>query len=107
MLQNVLDMQENYIGQIATPVSAMLMLHSSATLNTSTVLQYLGDGYSHIFVHSNDDKEQLDSIRDDYAIVGVLDLKVDIFTCDKPNLYLHLYLVITWIGTKRAQCIHR
>ncbi|KAG2214704.1 hypothetical protein INT46_000923 [Mucor plumbeus] len=75
MLQNVLDMQENYIGQIATPVSAMLMLHSSATLNTSTVLQYLGDGYSHIFVHSNDDKEQLDSIRDDYAIVGVLDLK--------------------------------
>lgn len=94
MLQNVLDMQENYIGQIVTPVSTMLMLHSSATLNTSTILQYLSDGYYHIFVYSNDDKEQLDIIQDNYEIIGVLDLKVGIFTGDKPNLCLHLHLVI-------------
>ncbi|EPB84250.1 hypothetical protein HMPREF1544_08970 [Mucor circinelloides 1006PhL] len=75
MLQNVLEMQEKYISQIVTPTSNMLMLHSSASLNTSTVLQYLSNGYSHVFVYSNDDKEQLDVLQDDYKFLGVLDLK--------------------------------
>ncbi|KAL7323017.1 hypothetical protein PS15p_210979 [Mucor circinelloides] len=75
MLQNVLEMQEKYISQIVTPTSNMLMLHSSASLNASTVLQYLSNGYSHVFVYSNDDKEQLDAIQDDYRFLGVLDLK--------------------------------
>ncbi|KAL0135964.1 hypothetical protein V8B55DRAFT_1551947 [Mucor lusitanicus] len=52
MLQNVLEMQEKYISQI-----------------------YLSTGYSHVFVYSNDEKEQLDSIENDYEILGVLDLK--------------------------------
>ncbi|KAF1798142.1 hypothetical protein FB192DRAFT_1333950 [Mucor lusitanicus] len=75
MLQNVLEMQEKYISQIVTPASNMLMLHSSASLNASTILQYLSTGYSHVFVYSNDEKEQLDSIENDYEILGVLDLK--------------------------------
>ncbi|KAK4517953.1 uncharacterized protein ATC70_001302 [Mucor velutinosus] len=75
MLQNVLDMQEKHISQIVTPTSNTLMLHSSTSLNSSTVLQYLSSGYSHILVYSNDEKEQLDTIQDDYEILGVLDLR--------------------------------
>lgn len=87
MLQNVLEMQEKYISQIVTPTSNMLMLHSSASLNTSTVLQYLSNGYSHVFVYSNDDKEQLDIIQDDYKFLGVLDLKVSLFTANITEPY--------------------
>lgn len=82
MLQNVLEMQEKYISQIVTPASNMLMLHSSASLNASTILQYLSTGYSHVFVYSNDEKEQLDSIENDYEILGVLDLKVSLLAVD-------------------------
>lgn len=88
MLQNVLDMQENYVGKIVTPVGAMLILHASTTLNSSNILQYLSNGYSHIFVYNNDDKEQLDIIRDDHEFLGVLDLKVSIFTRDKAESLL-------------------
>ncbi|CEP06998.1 hypothetical protein [Parasitella parasitica] len=75
MLQNVLDMQEQYIGQIVTPVSTMLMLHEDTTLTITAVLQYIKNGYSHIFVYSTEDKEQLNMIPDDQKILGVLDLK--------------------------------
>lgn len=75
MLQNVLEMQEKYISQIVTPANNMLMLHGTANLKASTILQYLSNGYSHVLVYSNDEKEQLDTMKDDYEIIGALDLK--------------------------------
>ncbi|KAI8647693.1 hypothetical protein BD408DRAFT_334562 [Parasitella parasitica] len=77
MLQNILNMQDKCIGDIVTPASTMLMLHSNTTLTINSVLQYIRSGYSHVFVYSNEDKEQLDVILDDQKILGVLDLKVN------------------------------
>ena len=103
MLQNVLEMQEKYISQIVTPASNMLMLHSDTSLNASTVLQYLSNGYSHVFVYNNDEKERLDTIQDDYEILGVLDLKVvSVFAVDMTESHCHVRIVAAWFGEQRV-----
>ncbi|KAG2230416.1 hypothetical protein INT48_007258, partial [Thamnidium elegans] len=72
VLQNVLDMQETYVGQIATRASNMLMLKPDATLSVSEVQQHQSNGYSHIFVY----EETSSGVKpEDYRILGVLDLK--------------------------------
>lgn len=77
VLQNVLDMQQEYAVQITTPASNMLMLKHDVILTSSEVQQYQNSGYTHIFVY---EETATSGIKpEDYRILGVIELKVHTF----------------------------
>ncbi|GAA5814891.1 hypothetical protein MFLAVUS_008394 [Mucor flavus] len=73
VLQNVLDMQETYLGQIATRANNMLLLKPDTILTLLEAQQYRHNGYSHIFVYEETTSSGIKP--EDYRILGVLDLK--------------------------------
>lgn len=83
VLQNVLDMQETYLGQIATRANNMLLLKPDTILTLLEAQQYRHNGYSHIFVYEETTSSGIKP--EDYRILGVLDLKVKSLPGRKPK----------------------
>ncbi|KAI9338045.1 hypothetical protein BD770DRAFT_422514 [Pilaira anomala] len=73
VLQNILDMQQEYAVQITTPASNMLMLKHNVILTPSEVQQYQNSGYTHISVYEETTTSGIKP--EDYRILGVIELK--------------------------------
>ncbi|KAI7904189.1 uncharacterized protein BX663DRAFT_451800 [Cokeromyces recurvatus] len=67
LVQNALYMQDTYAYQMAKPLKNMLSLPIGAYINSSIVLEYIEDHFTHILVY--------DETKNENEILGVLELK--------------------------------
>ncbi|KAI9483816.1 MAG: hypothetical protein EXX96DRAFT_632509 [Benjaminiella poitrasii] len=67
LVQNALSMQSIFADQLAIPTKEILLLPSDTSINSTKVLEYIKDNYTHIFVY--------DELKHENEIIGILNLK--------------------------------